>query len=252
MYAVCTCTLNFLDRRDLWPRCGIGPVRLPTAPRSSDIPARIARSLARGNMAAARSSAPRGIRFGRVLLTLSAAVALCGAVPTMSSTPMLADDAAPSSMPSSPAPSSFNHTIKATDNSTTTCDIYYTVYGGGRAAYRGKYNRGPASMSCHSLPVYIQDASNPNYLFSPTGNSGWVITNSQSSMQDCKNTGSLYTAGACACPSECKATATDCGPPGTHSVGAWKENTGATNRGNAGSEAMCDADVWCPSGLWVV
>jgi hypothetical protein len=138
---------------------------------------------------------------------------------------------------------------KPLDNVTgTPCDSYYTMYGGSRAEYRGRYNKGSASMSCNGNAVYIQDDTScsncPHYLIY-TGSRWWVV--SHANMLDCKNTGYIESANDCTCPERCTDPCTGCG-----AFGAWQENTGKNGGGGTINTATCNADVWCDSGIWWV
>ena len=127
----------------------------------------------------------------------------------------------------------------------TPCDSYYNMYGGSRAQFRGRYNKGPASMTCHGNAVYIQSDTScsgcPHYLIY-TGHS-WLVT-SQDVMKACGTSGTVPSANDCTCPQDCTDPCTGCG-----SFGAWQENTG--RNGNGGG-ATCNEDAWCDSGIWWV
>ena len=147
------------------------------------------------------------------------------------------------------------------NSSTTLCNDFYDVQGGSRDYVRGRYSRGPPSMSCNGYSVYIQNRSNPLYLYAVTPPSGgdpfWDI-GSQDSMMGCLARGYAYMLiGGCGCPTDCDddcaqqaCKANQCDQYGECFGYQWLTYTGLGISGDP-NPPDCNANSWCLSGLWL-
>ena len=164
---------------------------------------------------------------------------------------------------------------KPMDNSSATCNDFYDVQGGARYWLQGRYSRGPSSMNCNGASVYIQNASNPFYLYASVlsnGNYVWQISG-EDNMKGCTARALAYMFWTgCSCPTDpgclptCAPYPTDgdcsttcaqrtckdsCGNPARlKCLGySWYAYTGVNAGGSEPPE--CNADSWCVSGIWL-
>lgn len=151
---------------------------------------------------------------------------------------------------------------KPMDNSSATCNDFYDVQGGARSWLRGRYSRGPSSMNCNGASVYIQNATNPLYLYmsqDSTGGTAWQISN-EISMKDCADQSFAFMLVAdCSCPTDpdCSTTCAQrtckdsCDSYGECLGYNWFADTGVNGAGSKTEPPECNADIWCISGIWL-